>query len=337
MAKNECLHRAKDTKNDEFYTRLNDVENELEYYRQHFNDKIILCNCDDPTKSAFWEYFHINFTELGLRKLISTHYDKENLTYQMEYDGGNDNDINVGVVVPLKGNGDFRSKECLDLLDECDIVVTNPPFSLAREYMKILIEHNKKFIIIGDLNWITYKEIFPLLKNNQVWLGYNLIKGFMQPDGSIKKFGNKYWYTNLDIPKRHEELNLCNKYIPDEYPKYDNYDAINVNKVSDIPYDYDGVMGVPITFMDKYNPNEFNILGFTSPIGSEFGIGPSKIYSNVTEHSPNGEIKHNNNVNTRPALLYKQPPSKRYYTADNANGYLVNTYVRLLIQKRTIE
>ena len=235
--KNSNLHKAKDAKNDEFYTQLTDVAKELMHYKARFKDKIVLCNCDDPTWSAFWKYFHLNFTELGLKKLISTHYDREEATYKMEYTGGDDNDIEIGVKTPLEGNGDFRNKECLDLLDECDIVVTNPPFSLFREYVAVLMEYEKKFLIIGNKNAITYKEFFPLLKDDEVWIGCTNVKEFLQPDGSIKKFGNIGWFTNLDVAKRHEKLILWKKYTPEEYPKYDNYLAWNVNKVSEIPCD----------------------------------------------------------------------------------------------------
>jgi hypothetical protein len=260
--KNSNLHKAKNAKNDEFYTQLTDVAKELMHYKAHFKDKIVLCNCDDPTWSAFWKYFHLNFSELGLKKLISTHYDREEATYKMEYTGGDDNNIEVGVKTPLEGNGDFRNQECLDLLDESDIVVTNPPFSLFREYVAVLMEHQKKFLIIGNKNAITYKEFFPLLKDDEVWIGCTNVKEFLQPDGSTKKFGNIGWFTNLDVAKRHEKLILWKHYTSEEYPKYDNYDAINVNKVSEIPCDYDGVMGVPITFLDKYNPDQFEIVAF---------------------------------------------------------------------------
>lgn len=262
---NSNLSAAKCAKNDEFYTRIEDVAEELRHYKKHFKGKVVLCNCDDPTWSAFWRYFHLNFAELGLKKLISTHYDRTEPTYKMEYEGGDDNDVEVGVKTPLECNGDFRNQECLDLLDEADIVVTNPPFSLARAYVQCLREHNKQFVIIGDLNWITYKEIFPILKDNEVWLGYSSVKEFVQPDGTIKKFGNKLWFTNLDIQKRHEKLILWKKYNPEEYPKYNNYDAINVDRVAEIPVDYDGVMGVPITFFDKYNPEQFEILECHEP------------------------------------------------------------------------
>ena len=280
MAANANLHKAKNAKNDEFYTQLTDVSKELMHYKHHFKDKVVFCNCDDPTWSAFWKYFHLNFEALGLKKLISTHYDKTEPTYKMEYTGVDDNDIEVGVKTPLEGNGDFRNQECLDLLDEADIVVTNPPFSLFREYVACLVEHEKKFLIIGNQNAITYKEIFPLFRANVIWMGYhNGDMSFTVPDDSEpratrfwidsngqkwRSIGNAMWVTNLDIQKRHEKIVLWKNYTFDEYPKYDNYDAINVNKVSEIPCDYDGVMGVPITFLDKYNPEQFEILGIAN-------------------------------------------------------------------------
>ena len=257
------LRKAKEAKNDEFYTLFTDVSKEMRHYEAHFKDKIILCNCDDPTWSAFWKYFHLNFSALGLTKLISTHYDGNEPTYRMEYTGGDDNNIDVGVKTPLEGNGDFRNQECLDILDEADVVVTNPPFSLFREYVSVLMEHNKKFLIIGNKNAITYKEFFPLLKNEDVWMGYTSPSIFDTPNGRTEKLnGLTRWFTNLDITKRPEKLILQKKYRPEEYPRYDNYDAINVNKIADIPVDYDGVMGVPISIMDKYNPDQFEIIGW---------------------------------------------------------------------------
>ena len=273
MSTNNNLQKAKNTKNDEFYTQLTDIDKELAHYKEHFRDKIVYCNCDDPTKSAFWKYFHQNFAELQLKKLISTHYNREMSTYKMEYTGGDDNNIETGIKTQLKGNGDFSSQECLDILDECDIVVTNPPFSLFKNYVPILIAHKKKFLIIGNKNAITYKDFFPLLKDNKVWIGYNNVKSFIQLDGSIKKFGNIGWYTNLEIEKRHEKLILNKKYTPKEYSNYDNYLAINVNKVIDIPYDYNGVIGVPITFLDKYNPDDFEILGADEAEGKGLSNG----------------------------------------------------------------
>lgn len=260
MAKNDNLHKAKEAKNDEFYTQIADIEKELKHYKEHFKGKTVFCNCDDPEWSNFWKYFHLNFGLLGLKKLVTTHYDASDPTYKMEYTGGNDSDTSVGVITPLKQNGDFRSPECIELLQKAEIVVTNPPFSLAREYIACLMKQHKEFLIIGDMNWITYKEVFPLLKDDRIWFGNCAVKEFIQPDGTIKKFGNKLWFTNLDHKKRHEKLILWKKYSPEEYPKYDNYDAINVDKVSDIPVDYDGILGVPITFLDKYNPEQFEIL-----------------------------------------------------------------------------
>lgn len=290
MATNAKLHKAKKAKNDEFYTQLTDVSNELKHYKHHFKDKIVYCNCDNPTMSAFWKYFHLNFEALGLKKLISTHYDKNKPTYKMEYTGGDDNDIEVGVRTPLEGNGDFRNQECLDLLDEADIVVTNPPFSLFREYVACLMEHEKKFLIIGNMNAITYKEFFPLLRNNEVWLGctnFNVGMYFFVPDDFEYRLTYKFlkeidgrkvnrvagccWFTNLDHKKRREKLILRKNYTPEEYPTYGNYDAINVDATSDIPCDYNGVMGVPISWFDKYNPEQFEILGLSKNMPVQFG------------------------------------------------------------------
>ena len=271
MLTNANLHKAKDVKNDEFYTQLADISKELMHYKQNFKDKTILCNCDDPTLSAFWKYFHLNFSALGLKKLISTHYDKTQPTYKMEYTGGNDNDIEVGVKTSLEGNGDFRNQECLDILDEADIVVTNPPFSLFREYVAVLMGHEKKFLIIGSLNAVKYSECFPFIINNQMWLGNNNVHNFMQPDGTVKKFGNINWYTNLDFAKRHEKIILWKEYNDKEYPKYETYDAIEVSKVTNIPVNYNGIMGVPISFMSKYNPEQFEIVG-------EFNHGSDNIF-----------------------------------------------------------
>lgn len=312
MAKNDNLHKAKDAKNDEFYTRIEDVADELRHYKKHFAGKVVLCNCDDPTWSAFWRYFHLNFAELGLKKLISTHYDHTEPTYKIEYEGGDDNDVEVGVKTPLEGNGDFRSKECLDLLDECDIVVTNPPFSLARAYAQCLREHGKQFVIIGDLNWITYKEIFPMLKDNEIWLGYSSVKEFIQPDGTIKKFGNKLWYTNLDIQKRHEKLILWKHFTPEEYPAYLNVDnAINVDSVDNIPFDYYGIIGVPITFLSKYNPDQFEIIGIDKDL-----------------RKPMSKIAHPGEYNNSGTALY---------LPYSGNGFKYKaTYRRLFIRRKGV-
>lgn len=329
---NGNLHKAKQAKNDEFYTQLTDIEKELMHYKEHFKDKIVYCNCDDPEWSNFWKYFHLNFAHLGLKKLIATFYHIGTSVYKMEYIGGDDNNISVGVKIPLTGNGDFRSDECIETLKESDIVVGNPPFSLARPFIEQLVTYSKKFLIIGDLNWITYKEIFPLIKYNRIWLGFNYVKEFEQPDGTIKKFGNKLWFTNLDHSKRHEKLPLWKNYNPEEYPTYDNYDAINVDKVTDIPCDYDGVMGVPITYLDKHNPDEFEVVG----LGTTRELyTPTKTYTNPKKHFTDGRCASANEINSTLAYpITKEQVKNVYYTADNVIGYLFQPYARILIRKK---
>ena len=275
---NSLLIKARKAKKDEFYTQLTDIERELKHYKHHFRGKVVLCNCDDPRVSNFFKYFSLNFEHLGLKKLITTCYKNQDMelfstngserAIYLEYMGDrNGNKIpdpeEIGIH-PLKGDGDFRSKECVELLKEADIVVTNPPFSLFREYVAQLVEHEKKFLILGNINSITYKESFSLIKEGKMWLGYNSTRFFYQPDGSLFETARTYWFTNLDIKKRHEDLILYKKYNPEEYPKYDNYEAINVNKTNEIPMDYEGYMGVPITFLDKHNPEQFEILGIAN-------------------------------------------------------------------------
>ncbi len=288
MNDTRVLHAAKRAKKDEFYTQRVDIENELRHYKAHFNGKVVLCNCDDPRQSEFFKYFVENFEKLGLKRLVATCYKSQDVDLFSQggcehaicqvYEGDKNgnmvlDDDEIGVR-ELTGDGDFRSAECIEILKEADIVVTNPPFSLFREYVAQLIKHDKKFLVIGHQNAITYKEIFPLFKENKVWLGF----GFK---GNAAHFRSRYddvatasdhregmirvsgvmWLTNLDIQKRHEKLPLYKKYTPEEFPRYDNYDAIEVSKTADIPYDYDGAMGVPITFMDKYNPEQFELIG----------------------------------------------------------------------------
>ena len=228
---NGNLSKAKAAKNDEFYTRLEDIEKELKHYTEHFKGKVVYCNCDDANRSNFFKYFSTNFQKLGLKKLIATGY-KENGKGVVAIQKGDDIDI-------YDGNGDFRSEECIEFLKEADIVVTNPPFSCFRQYVAQLMQYGKKFLIIGNKNAITYKEIFPYIKNNELWLGTTPIKDFIQPNGELKKFGNICWFTNLEHNKRNEELILYKTYNPTEYPKYSNYDAIEVGKVAEIPMDYE--------------------------------------------------------------------------------------------------
>ena len=275
--KHTNLCKARKDKNDEFYTQLYDIENELKHYTQHFKNKVVYCNCDDPMKSNFWKYFVVNFKKLGLQKLITTCYTNKNQNDSKqamctEYFGNKEG----FKYTKLQGDGDFRSKECIELLKQADIVVTNPPFSLFKEYVAQLIEYNKQFLIIGNLNAITYKEIFPLIKNNKLWVGITMDgrnKWFRVPkdypineNAANSKIENdeKYlfvkgclWYTNLDTPKRHEDIILYKEYTDKEYPKYDNYDAIEVGKVKEIPMNYFEALGVPITFLNKYNPEQF--------------------------------------------------------------------------------
>lgn len=312
---NTNLHKASAAKKDEFYTQLVDIEKELKHYKEQFHGKVVYCNCDDPFESNFFKYFAANFNALKLKKLITTSYVKSPIVggqlplfeveglkpsgkepFRIEIkevpDTDGDGAVNIDDVkhllkhdkntaTPLRGNGDFRSDECIELLKQADIVITNPPFSLFREYVAQLVEYDKKFLILGDQNAITYKETFGYIKNNKLWPGYDnggtkwfqVPMDYDIPTESRKKIVNgvKYfsmgrilWFTNLDTTKRHENMVLYKKYTPEEFPKYDNYDVINVDKVSDIPMDYDGVMGVPITFVDKYNPKQFEILGIAN-------------------------------------------------------------------------
>lgn len=280
---NQSLQSAKSAKNDEFYTRFDDVQRELNYYKDQFKDKVVYCNCDDPAESAFSEFFKLNFDHFGLKKLICTRYSESNLFqqfdpvkkygYRLEITGRDSLKK-----IELKGSGDFRSAECTELLEEANIVCTNPPFSLFREYIDQLMKHNKKFLIIGSINAISYEEIFPFIKDNELWSGYTNPREFMNPEGKIEKLGNVQWWTNLDVAKRHDELVLYETYAPEKYPKYDNYDAINVDKTVEIPNDYFDVMGVPISFLDKYNPDQFEILGITDRQNTS-GLR-TKVYTN---------------------------------------------------------
>ena len=267
---NTNLRKAAKVKNDEFYTQYEDIENEVMKYRKQFKDKIVYLPCDDPAekKSEFWSFFVNNFDAFGLKKLIATHFDENGRAYKIWIDNDLNNDGWIddadALQEDLKGNGDFRSEECVEILKECDIICTNPPFSLFRELIDLIMTHNKQFLIIGNKNAYAYKEIFTLIKNNKIWTGYNAVHNFIQPDGNIKKFGNIGWFTNLQSKKRNEELILTKTYNEIDFPYLDNYNAINVGKVVNIPKDFDGYMAVPITFIDKYNPNQFEIFGITN-------------------------------------------------------------------------
>ncbi len=315
---NSGLHAAKRNRKDEFYTQISDIERELHHYRKHFKDKVVYCNCDDPYISAFFEYFAKNFEFLGLKKLITTCYKSQRMNLfsrgdaveaiKLEYMGGAPNSLptvdDIGVT-PLKSDGDFRSDECIDILKEADIVVTNPPFSLFSEYVAQLASFDKKFIIIGHQNAITYKNVFPLIKEDRMWLGYGFKRNmahFIAPHyedtasdtdhqaGMIRVSG-VVWYTCLDHDKRHEEMILVRLYRGNEaaYPSYDNYHAIEVSRTQDIPLDYEGAMGVPITFLTKYNPDQFEIIGATESEGKGFSSGLWKPESGIAQATIDGQ------------------------------------------------
>ena len=298
---NKSLRQARKAKNDEFYTQLSTIENEVRHYRKHFKGKTVYLNCDDPRESNFFHYFSYNFERLGLKKLIASCYKSQDfnlfslhnvnekavwLEYTGEKDGGRVPTVEAIGVNYFEGDGDFRSEESIELLKQADIVCTNPPFSLFREYIAQLMEYDKKFLVLGNMNAITYKEIFPLIKDNKMWpgTGFRSTVEFGIPNdveiqtgsGRVDKDGNKFmkvqgitWWTNLDYPRRHQDIILFREYKDneDKYPKYDNYDAINVDKVAEIPKDYKGTMGVPISFIGQWNPEQFEVLGLCSSAG----------------------------------------------------------------------
>ncbi len=369
---NKNLHKASAAKKDEFYTQLVDIEKELKHYKDQFRGKVVYCNCDDPFESNFFKYFAANFNALGLKKLITTSYvpspivggqlplfeiaglkpkGKEPFKIEINKVSDTNADGAVGLAdvewllkhdantaTPLKGTGDFRSEECIELLKEADIVVTNPPFSLFREYVAQLVEYNKKFLIIGNVNAITYKECFKLVKDNKMWLGVSIHSGdreFRVPDSypleaagfRVDSEGHKFirvkgvrWFTNLDYKERHEKMTFYKSYNPKEYPKYYNYDAIEVSKTLDIPQDYSGVMGVPITFLDKYSPEQFDIIGLgISNSGIEVGVKPY-----TSEHK-----KYRKEIQKRGAVdgdLYMI-----------MNGIVDVPYARILIRNRKVK
>ena len=383
---NKNLNAAKVAKKDEFYTQLSDIERELQHYWQHFRGKVVLCNCDDPYESNFFKYFALRFNQLGLKKLICTcyngspvtgnelaiHFDSfdddepKKIAYKVEItevkDENGDGAVDLSDVQYLLKNdknvlsilktGDFRSQECIELLKEADIVVTNPPFSLFREYIGQLMEYGKKFLIIGNMNSITCKEIFPYVQNNKMWIGPSISSGdrkFYVPDDyplnaagcGVDFDGKRFirvkgvrWFTNLDHNKRHEDLDLVCRYTEDEYPTFDNFDAIEVGKTSDIPYDYDGIMGVPITFLDKYNPAQFEILGLTQ-IGCHDLCPDTKRYNDYKEitratDKPTGSSGGKTNEN---AVLCGRGNKKTYYLGPN--GEVVHSaYKRILIRNK---
>jgi hypothetical protein len=341
------LTKAKVNKNDEFYTQLSDIEKELWHYREYFRDKVVFCNCDDPEESHFWRYFEMNFEHLWLKKLVATHYQSEKPSYKLEIisDINHDGRINGRDIIktPLKQNGDFRSPECIGILQEADIVVTNPPFSLFREYVAQLMEYKKKFVILWSINAVKYAKIFPLIKDNKIWVGswFNLSLVFRSPyennlAANIKFCEQKWchwknyiktpaisWFTNLDYKKRHEDLILYKKYLPDEYPKYDNYNAINVDKVKDIPMDYSGYIWVPITFLGNYNPEQFEIIG----------LGQGNLYRELTSTGLHERFVDDYYKNGGTWSITENHPILGYY---NKEWKAIIPYMRIIIRNKKL-
>lgn len=365
MANSDNLRKAKEEKNDEFYTRLEDIEAEISQHKDYvkqFKGKTVLCNCDDPEWSNFFVFFRNHFKQLGLKKLITTHYNKDGKpSYKIEWCGEmlNDDPINM-ITTPLSGDGDFRSAECIEILKEADIVVTNPPFSLFREYVAQLIEYNKDFVILGRPDACNYQMFFPLLKSNKIRVGYksfskdmyfivseehakNLVatkkerSGWVKIDGKVYGRAQACWYTTLDLDKAHEEHILTKNYYGNEekYPGIDNYNAIFVDSIANIPKDYMGVIGVPTNFIEKYCIEQFELLGITTgrydftPEGN-----PTKRYEKPIQHNLDGSTTNGSKVNTGMAIVLDTPPDKIYYTAENVKGYLIIKYPRLLIKRK---
>lgn len=379
---NAGLHQAARERRDEFYTQLDDIEKELRHYKEQFRNKVVYCNCDDPFESNFFKYFAANFNAFELKKLIATSYIQSPIAggqlplveieglkpggkepFRIEInevkDLNSDGAISLkdveqilrqdaNVATPLDGDGDFRSEECLDLLKQADVVVTNPPFSLFREYVAQLTSLDKEFLIIGNTNAITYKEIFALFKEDKIQTGYtnfNVGMFFVVPDDweefhhtdedgrKIVRVASSCWFTNLEVKKHKQDIVLYKKYTPEEYPKYDNYDAINVNRYIDIPMDYDGVMGVPITFIDKYNPEQFEIIGLGN---SRDNFTPNKDYLNPHKVLRDGTKKNGNAINCVLAIESQKKPNTVYYISDNSE-YLIAPYARVLIKNKKVK
>lgn len=352
QSNNLGLNKANKNKKDEFYTQLTDIEKEMRHYKEHFRNKTIFCNCDDPEYSNFWKYFQLNFYELGIKKLISTHYEEDKPSYKMEIVNNNKGEqfgIPDYVKTQLQQNGDFRSQECIEILKEADIVITNPPFSLFREYIAQLFEYDKKFIILGNISSISYKEVFPLIKEGKMWLGASIHSGdreFRVPESypleaagfRIDEDGNKYirvkgvrWMTNLDYPERYEDLPLYKTYTEEEYPNYVNYDAIHVDKTSNIPADYYDEMGVPISFLDFYNPNQFEII----TLGA---VGVCNFKNNIKMEILTGASKGKFTMNGKGRLCYpyragidKRTPS--FKNAETGELYCC-PFVHLIIRRK---
>ena len=371
MSLNKNLNKAKLQKNDDFYTQLSDIENELKHYKKHFAGKVVYCNCDDPKISNFYKYFSLNFEALRLKKLVTTCYKNQNMdlfsnqtsekAIWLECNQGTyENEAYIPpdpIVRYLNGDGDFRSPECVDLLKQADIVVTNPPFSLFREYVAQLIEHDKKFVIIGNKNAITYREFFPLIRDNSMWVGqtpmgkdllFDVPDKYAQElvetetkregssyrliDGIVKARSQSIWFTNLDYPKRYDDLYCYKLYSPDDYPKYDNYHAIEVSKTENVPVDYDGTMGVPVTFLDKHNPDQFEILGVAYLWDDSFES--HTFYDDYVEMRPNGTKTGMSGKKANGLAVLKGRPPKGNYLVNDEDTIVHTRYKRIFIKRK---
>lgn len=320
---NTSLSRARAAKNDEFYTLLSSVENELRFYDDALYGKTILCNCNDGENSAFHRYFSANYQRLNLKRLIYIKYGASAYKLEIIKDKGI-------VRTYLQGSGDFRSDECIDILKTADIVITNPPFSLFREFLDLLYSNQKQFLIVGNLNMVVCQSVFSYFSAGKLHFGYTAVKSFSQPDSSLCSFGNTYWYSNINIPKQNQHIPLHSQYSPDKYPFYDNYPAVEVGRVTEIPNDYYGLMGVPITYLLRHDPKQFEIIGLAA--GHDELAKP---YINPIQHRQDGTTIRGSKVNDTAVISVREKPIGIYYTADNSDGYLICRYKRVLIKRKT--
>ena len=326
------LDKAKINKDDEFYTQYDDIEKELIHYKEQFKDKVVYCNCDDIGQSNFWRFFHYNFEEIGLKQLIATNYSTTPVeAYKAVYVGGNDYNIFSCDIKKLEGNGDFRSEECIEILKQADIVCTNPPFSLFRDFMRVMIDNDKQYLIVAAKTCLSQQIVITLFTNNDIKTGYNILNRFLRP-GNVYKDVCCNWLTNIDIDI-HKEIQLTNKYDSNKYVKYDNYDAIEVPSLNAIPNDYNDIMGVPITYLDNHNSNLFDIIGYSSYKNKYYYH--NKIYINPKQHNKDGTITNGSKVNTSTVIAYDTPPiNKTYYTASNSDKYLFMQFARIVIKRK---
>lgn len=324
MSKNSNLLKAKKVKNDEFYTLYKDISEELKHYKDFFRGKTVYCNCDNPYKSNFWKYFHRNFKKLGLKRLVAT-YMNTGFRYVLSFNGTS---IESRL---LSEDGDFRSEECISILKESDIIVTNPPFSLFREWVDLIMKYNKKFLVVGNIHAVGYSNIFPYIKEGVIQTGFTVPKAFIEPDGSIRKFGNIRWYTNFPIVKKCSKTEFSKRYNSQDYPEYDNYNAIEVSRVLNIPCDYEGVMGVPLTFLDIYNSDEFEILD--RPSANSF-LKKDKNYSTYIGYTYEGVLNGKIGTFFGPMILFNGKKVNTHYYTDGINTVHIGSCERVFIRRK---